>query len=299
MANEYGIGFWGQNAWGENSDVFVSVTGQQLSSNNIGTVSVTTEINTGWGRLTWGAEDWGTTGISVISSVTGNSLSVTSGTAQSSALTIASPTGLSASFALSGVDPSPDAFASGIQIPIQVGSPSIIADASLSLTGNSLSITSGTAQSSALTIASPTGLGLAAANPGTVIVGGIANVPVTGNQLSVAEGTVDVAPDVALTGQQISSAVGTAVLDANTIAAVTGQQLTPALGTVTFTITGSVQLTGNSLTIALGNESSQVWTIVDTGTTVAYSEISTGTSVTFTEVSTGTSVTWNEIDTAA
>jgi hypothetical protein len=24
MANEYGIGFWGQNSWGENSDVFVS-----------------------------------------------------------------------------------------------------------------------------------------------------------------------------------------------------------------------------------------------------------------------------------
>jgi hypothetical protein len=57
MANEYGIGFWGQNSWGENSDVFVSLTGQQLNSSS-GTVTTTTEINTGWGRLGWGVISW-------------------------------------------------------------------------------------------------------------------------------------------------------------------------------------------------------------------------------------------------
>ena len=57
MANEYGIGTWGQNAWNENSDVNISVTGLQLNS-SLGDETITTEINTGWGRLTWGAQDW-------------------------------------------------------------------------------------------------------------------------------------------------------------------------------------------------------------------------------------------------
>jgi hypothetical protein len=43
MANEFGIGSWGQNSWGENSDVFVSLTGQNVSS-SLGTVTTTEEI---------------------------------------------------------------------------------------------------------------------------------------------------------------------------------------------------------------------------------------------------------------
>ena len=77
-------------------------------------------------------------------------------------------------------------------------------------------------------------------------------------------------------------------LDANTLVDVTGQQLNTTTGTLGFKSSGSVQLTGNQVNIALGDEVSQVWRIVDTGTSVAY-----------TEVSTGSSVTWNEIDTAA
>jgi hypothetical protein len=287
MANEYGIGFWGQNSWGENSDVFVSLTGQQLNSSS-GTVTTTTEINTGWGRLGWGVQDWGTTGISVSTTLTGSQINLSLGNETVGIVTIASPNGNALAFALSGVDPSPDAFASGTQLPIQVGSPFTIADSNVSVTGNEITLGLGTAQSSALTIASPSGLGLVTPAPGTVVVGGIANVPVSGNELTAATGEVDVAPDVALTGQQINVTTGTVVADAVTFASVTGLGLNTTTGTVSFTITGSVLLTGNQLNIALGNEVSQVWTIVDTGTTVAY-----------TEVSTGSSVNWNIIDTAA
>jgi len=108
MANEYGIGYWGQNAWNENSDVNITVTGQQLNSNT-GTLSATGEINTGWGRLTWGEQDWGTTGISIITTPTGIGLSTTLGTLTLDANTIASPTGIQLNVAEGNVDPAPDA----------------------------------------------------------------------------------------------------------------------------------------------------------------------------------------------
>jgi|GEM_PF-6802869 len=287
MANEFGIGSWSQNSWGENSDVFVLLTGQNLNS-SLGTVTTTEEINTGWGRLGFGVQDWGTTGISVTTSVTGSQINLSLGDESVDILTIASPTGIVLEFALSGVDPSPDAFASGTQIPIQVGTPFIIADSELSVTGQEITLALGAAESDALTIASPTGLELVTPTPGTVEVGGIAEVPVFGNALTIAEGTVDPAPDVALTGQQLNMNMGTAIGNAVTFAGVTGLELSTTTGTLSFTISGSVLLTGNQLNIALGNEVSQVWTIVDTGTSVAY-----------TEVSTGSNVSWNVIDTAA
>jgi len=287
MANEFGIGSWSQNSWGENSDVFVLLTGQDLNS-SLGTVTTTGEINTGWGRLGFGVQDWGTTGISVTTSVTGSQINLSLGDESVDILTIASPTGIVLEFALSGVDPSPDAFASGTQIPVQVGTPFIIADSELSVTGQEITLALGAAESNALTIASPTGLELVTPTPGTVEVGGIAEIPVFGNALTIAEGTVDPAPDVALTGQQLNMNIGTAIGNAVTFAGVTGLELSTTTGTLSFTISGSVLLTGNQLNIALGNEVSQVWTIVDTGTSVAY-----------TEVSTGSNVSWNVIDTAA
>jgi hypothetical protein len=287
MANEFGIGSWGQNSWGENSDVFVLLTGQNVSS-SLGTVTTTEEINTGWGRLGFGVEDWGTTGISVTTSVTGSQINLSLGDETVDILTIAFPTGNVLEFALSGVDPSPDASASGTQIPIQVGTPFIIADSELSVTGQEITLALGTAESSALTIASPTGLELVTPTPGTVEVGGIAEVPVFGNALTIAEGTVDPAPDVALTGQQLNVTTGTVIANAVTFASVTGLELSTTTGTLSFTISGSVLLTGNQLNITVGNVLAQVWTIVDTGTSVAY-----------TEVSTGSNVSWNVIDTAA
>jgi hypothetical protein len=287
MANEFGIGSWGQNSWGENSDVFVLLTGQNVSS-SLGTVTTTEEINTGWGRLGFGVEDWGTTGISVTTSVTGSQINLSLGDETVDILTIAFPTGNVLEFALSEVDPSPDASASGTQITIQVGTPFIIVDSELSVTGQEITLALGTAESSALTIASPTGLELVTPTPGTVEVGGIAEVPVFGNALTIAEGTVDPAPDVALTGQQLNVTTGTVIANAVTFAGVTGLELSTTTGTLSFTITGSVLLTGNQLNITVGNVLAQVWTIVDTGTSVAY-----------TEVSTGSNVSWNVIDTAA
>ena len=134
---------------------------------------------------------------------------------------------------------------------------------------------------------------------------------VTGNELTVEEGIVDPSPDamvvgigmtmtvstgsvakgdanVTTTGNALEIAQGQAELDAVTFASPAGQQLNISLNSAVAGASAEVDLTGIQLNVALGNEVSQVWRIVDTGTSVSY-----------TEVSTGISVNWNDIDTAA
>jgi hypothetical protein len=60
------------------------ITGQQinLSLNSVTTIA---EINSGWGRRGWGDYDWGSDGLSVITSVTGQQLNISQGDESSSA----------------------------------------------------------------------------------------------------------------------------------------------------------------------------------------------------------------------
>ena len=51
MANAWGELSWSIGSWGQQNDVSVSLTGQQLN-NAQGNVGVSAEINEGWGRLT-------------------------------------------------------------------------------------------------------------------------------------------------------------------------------------------------------------------------------------------------------
>ena len=81
----WNTGTWGLNQWGDNANVNVQVTspndipwgngayGQgdfggtdENISASIGSVSVTAEINAGWGSDGWGVENWGSSGVSVL-----------------------------------------------------------------------------------------------------------------------------------------------------------------------------------------------------------------------------------------
>lgn len=308
MANAWGELTWGINSWGLQSDVNVPVSNPNDepygtyaygendfggSAGNLGvstgSVTVTAEINRGWGRETgWGTLDWGTYTLSVQAPVTGQQLNISQGDESTKIDVAPTLSGEQLNWSIGAVDPEPDESLDGQQVNIALGNETISAGANVPVTGQQLNISQGDEEIDNITFAAMTGNGLVAENPGTVIVGGIANIPVTGNQITVEEGTVDPGPDVVLPSVQINIATGTAILDANTLVDVTGQQLNTTTGTLGFKSSGSVQLTGNQVNIALGDEVSQVWRIVDTGTSVAY-----------TEVSTGSSVTWNEIDTAA
>ena len=54
---------YGTENWGESS-LDVSLSGLSLTS-ALGTPTISTEINTGWGQDGWGVENWGQSGLTV------------------------------------------------------------------------------------------------------------------------------------------------------------------------------------------------------------------------------------------
>jgi hypothetical protein len=136
MASTWNTGFWGQNNWGDQSNITEQPTGFSLSS-TLGTISITAEINQGWGRLTWGENGWGVLGDVL---VTGQQLtsSINSVTPQAGAS--AQPTGISASFSLPGTvtfDIGALVIPTGISATATAGTPTLLGDANLSVTGSS------------------------------------------------------------------------------------------------------------------------------------------------------------------
>jgi hypothetical protein len=100
---------WGENVWGGTGDVILSgnqintslgtptgqqinisegqadanpdanIIGEQLGIYSPGNVSISAEINSGWGRLGWGIFDWGGEGFSVSVAITGQQLNISQG----------------------------------------------------------------------------------------------------------------------------------------------------------------------------------------------------------------------------
>ena len=307
MANAWGELTWGINNWGQQSDLNVPVSNPNDepygtypygendfggSAGNLGlstgSVTVTAEINRGWGREQgWGTLDWGTYTLSVQVPVTSQQLNISQGDESISIDVAPTLSGEQLNWSIGAVDPEPDESLDGQQVNVALGEETISAGANISVTGNQLNISQGDEEIDNITFATTTGQQFNTST-GSVIVGGIARVFPTGVEINVTTGTVDPGPDVVLPSVQVNITTGTAILDANTLVDVTGQEITTTTGNVTFSISGSVQPTGNRVNIVLGEENIQSWQIVDTGTSVAY-----------TEVTTGSSVSWNEIDTAA
>ena len=311
MANAWGELTWGINNWGQQSDLNVPVSNPNDepygtypygendfggSAGNLGlstgSVTVTAEINRGWGREQgWGTLDWGTYTLSVQVPVTGQQLNISQGDESTKIDVAPTLSGEQLNWSIGAVDPEPDESLDGQQVNVALGEETISAGANISVTGNQLNISQGDEEIDNITFAAMTGNGLVAENPGTVIVGGIARIFPTGVETGVFEPgnlSFTITGSVIPTGSEITVTSGTAVLDANTLVDVTGQELNTTTGTLGFQSSGSVELTGNQLNIAVGEVNIQSWQIVDTGTSVAY-----------TEVTTGSSVSWNEIDTAA
>ena len=188
------------------------VTGQQinLSLNSVTTIA---EINSGWGRLTWGQNDWNSDGLSVTTSVTGQQLNISQGNENidvsvtvevSSIAPIGwgvvgwgqqgwndSEVNIAMTIAEGEVDPSPDATVTGIgmTVGLSIGTV-VIGTGNVTLTGQQINISQGTAIGDANTIASVTGIGLNIA-VGTVFAGGTSIVIPTGNGLTIALNSIN------------------------------------------------------------------------------------------------------------
>ena len=189
------------------------VTGEQLNISSPGNVTITAEINSGWGRLGWGIYDWGGDGLSVIISLTGQQLNISQGDEESQANAdvpvfsivdagwgqVAWGTqnwgqgelNINLTIAEGEVDPSPDATVTGIGMTVSLAVGTIVAgEANVFPIGQQVNITQGTAEGIPNTIASPTGIRLNL-SLNDVFAGATAEIDVIGNGLTIALNSIN------------------------------------------------------------------------------------------------------------
>jgi hypothetical protein len=273
---------WGQDSYGSS---FWS-GGGNLNA-DIGPVSITSEVNAGWGSDTWGYETWGISGLTVDLTGIELSLSLDSVTTKSDVdnltvtgeeATVVAGTGTEAGTTV-------DADVTGIPLTATLQYQEAIVDP----TGIELVTNDGTATLDANTIVEVSANSAATWNGNFAWGYGVwGNQQVTTLAMSMQEGDSDPAPDVSLTGNAaamflgqetitadanltlsgigITMSLGTATLDANTIASITGQLMTMQEGDEGITANANVTLIGNTLTMATGTVYNLIWNDVNTGT---------------------------------
>jgi hypothetical protein len=249
MANAWNEATWGQNAWGEQSDVNEILTGEALTS-SLGDETITADCNV---------------------TPTGVPITATEGTVTEIIAVEVFPSGLPFTTNLGIADASPDAIVSGVTASASVGSVEAYnltgwsryfygqfvwgatGDwAQVDLTGISLSANLGTAD--AAPDAEVTGIGFnASLAVGTVVIGE-GNVAVTGEPITA---TLDdviafTAVDIDLTGIALSANVGTLAATGAANVDVTGEAMTAEEGTVDPSPDAEVTGIGFSASLAVG-----------------------------------------------
>ena len=302
----WGTGFWGQNQWNDTADPTFTVTGIALSA-SLGDETTVGEINLGWGRAGWNDFAWGiagnliapgdavtaTLGTPVISidtstgpSTNNNQLITTAlGSTTIDIQTKVFPSGLPLTATEGTADAGPDAMATGIAMSMGLGSVDAFNSTGWGRLGwgdNSWGV------EGVYAFVDVTGIAMTAALGDETITG---SATLTLNTLNVAQaslGIVDPAPDAGVTGNLITSNLGTLVGRAGAGATPSGIAMTAGLGTVTAVpsqevpLTGlpaearlssafnilihvDVQVTGFDLTMNQGSGSALIWNEVNTG----------------------------------
>jgi hypothetical protein len=310
----FGDNTFGYLKWGTFGDENVNVTnpndtlwgGDSYGSNfwngggnlnaDIGPVSITSEVNAGWGSDTWGYETWGISGLNIQLTGIGLSVSLSSVTTQSDVddftvtgqqATVVAGTGTEASSTFT-------AEVTGIPLTATLQYQEAVVD----VTGIAMSMQEGDETPDANTIAQVSATSAATWNGNFAWGYGVwGNQQVTTLAMSMQEGNLDPAPDVSLTGNaaamflgeetitgdanldltgiSLTFTLGTAVGDANTIASPSGILLSMQEGDEGTTANARVNLTGNALTTATGTVYNLIWNQVNTGTTSAWTEVDT------------------------
>jgi hypothetical protein len=103
------------------------------------------------------------------------------------------------------------------------------------------------------------------------------NTPVnlTGQQLTGQLGSLDPSPDVELTGQDLTSTLGSVTAVPGQLVPLTGINLTSSIGNIIVSANANVLLTGQTLTTNIGSLKFVIWSRVDTGISVDWTEVDT------------------------
>ena len=299
----WSVGTWGINQWGDQTDPTLTVTGQALSA-NLGTETVTTEINTGWGRLEWGEQAWGIAGTLIPTgvSLSGNlgtlgmqgdvtviptGLALTNNLSSATAIGLAEVdvTGLPLTNSLGTADAGPDAMLTGIGATMGLGSVEAFNEQGWGRLGWGDNDWGEAGSSIQPTL---TGFGMTANIAAPQSVTGDASL--TLNTLNVAQltlGNVDPAPDAMIqgnagllslgqighqgdvitipTGFGMSANLGTATIDLRTIVPVTQNPMLARVASVSAFTDVNATFNGFGLTTTVGSGNALIWNEINTG----------------------------------
>jgi len=236
---------WSSGQWGDITNFNVEVTGQQLSSST-SNVGVSTEINSGWGRLTFGENAWGIAGDLLVtgiglstnigvgsvtataeSAVTGQQLPLTLDSVIATGLAEVFPTGFDLTSNVGTVDAGPDAMLVGVQASASLGTLDAYNETGWGRLTFGSEVWGATGY---WATAELTGIQLSA-NLGTAVLDAVSFIDVTGNSLTVTEGIADPSPDATVTGIGLTASLSVgSVIEADANTDVTGNSLSVTSG---------------------------------------------------------------------
>ena len=252
VANEFTLGWGAKNwdssgSWGDMGDESITPTGFSLTS-SLGSVSVSTEINTGWGRQPWNENAWGIAGDVLLD---GQSATTSVGS-----LVVGDILGLT-----------------GQSATTSVGSPTIIGDITATLTGQSATASVGSIDIAGQ-IVGLTGQSI------TSSVGSISPadaIGVTGVSATTSLGTASTNsnPTISVTGVSATSAIGS--LSPADVMGLTGISSTASVGSLTpADVMGLTGVSATTSVAGFGTSSGfgiQAYQAIDTGSNTTYSNV--------------------------
>ena len=243
-SDTWGLLQWGQNAWGSQDIVEVSLSGLSLTS-TVGLVESFPEQ--GWGSDSWGFENWGESAVDVILPAlsTTTSLNIPTdfislkpgwgtldwgengwGTVESAVFNL---TGLSTTASVGSLTVSDQVMGlTGLSAQTATGSLAVVVDNTLTLTGLS-------AQTAVGSITPTDVMGL------------------TGLSAQSAVGSITPADVMGLTGLSAETTLGSVTITSNPVTTLTGLSATSSVGGISIGNETEVSLTGVSSTSAIGS----------------------------------------------
>ena len=257
----WGRYLWGEEDWGTNGlSTSVSLTGVSTTS-AIGTPVVEDDIEVGWGRKTWGNLAWGDR---YSAALVGQQITSAIGTQVVTTHVVVKPTAQTITPGYGLVDIECDA------TYVHVHDPEIT-----SSIGTVLAY---------VQPVSVTGLEITSGITSATVVGGVDAKPTAQTITSGFGSTFRAFTDITIRPTALTITSGLGAVDVVSKVEVSGQAITSSLGTVTTIQTAVIKPTGIEITSGVGTANAIAWAIVDTGTTVTYSEVNTGSTVTWTDI---------------
>jgi len=165
----------------------------------------------------------------------------------------------------------------GVSSTASVGSPTIISDATFTLTG----VSAGTTVGSIFAVDSVGLVGVSAtASVGSISPADVMGVTGVSAEFRLGQTNQNSNPLISLTGLSLTSSVGS--LSPADVMGLTGVSATGAVGSLS--PADVMGLTGVSATASTGEIGVQAYQDVDTGSNISYSDVATGTNITYSDV---------------